>query len=1224
MASLGGTGTGLFTKQTDLGEIPIEATHGLWDVLHPSEDELYQQQQVYDTQGGTVGDTTFTRPVDAPPTYADTTQQLPYGFYFPKDTGVNLPANVQTQLAFPGSAIPMYDPNAPLPKAFRRPWHDTFKPPHGPPVFFPMSIGYGPEVGLEIGLQALWDPIKKTYFFLDHFKQITFFEDPRPAPIPHPVVQKQQFAHGDRRREAILPPSVVSDVSTIKATADRARSKPHGFTLYACGVHGLQGAEGETGETGPNGYQGNNGIGYGGKGGPGSAGSPGGRGNDAGRGADATEASDMILNVWGDADELHVSGTASVVAQLSGTRAEKVLLVNCRGGNGGHGGPGGNGGVGGTGGAGGPGTDGYPGQSSTMTVGGSGGPGGDGGPGGPGGVGGEGGRGGDGGRAAYGGVCVLQTAKPELLMLLEADCMCGNPGKGGDGGNGGSGGRGGNGGMGGTGGPGGKGGSSRDANGLVIYYPDGPAGPSGYPGKSGFSGPSGSNGERGMDGQPAKVGGILWVINLSEGGVLHQAGTRYDAEVTDLKIISAIDDGIFEPNERILVSGVTVVNSGGLPLPEGASAFMPSTKTIKFEPIKFDLSSAALYPSQTFIIPTTYYGRIFDQPPPNAPGPFVSSAEFHPRVELLGRPFEKSFLHQKLVVQYPVKLDYLRCSENLGRGEVSVIDIGVKNISTMPYGSDPSFGGKVVLQVHLDARLIPVGSANIGISSVPYTITYDPNVRDSMYIQVHHIPPGETVNIQVTLQMESFAELCDNCYWQADLYLRDKLIEYNFEQIRISPSYIPQDPPADILMITSDVISRKEFLYWQKIFQTLGVTVDFWDTTRYSGLSVDTRTNTRHQVSWEGRHSGRMILYPHCNLDLLSGIDIVCHFHGANYRDNPLRDLNSSMVLFMPETPPPPRRPGRFYDRGDSQLLRHLLTVEGTLNLPEGTYGGKHICPPGTCWVSLKPQYKWEKRYLKKLEIEHPTQAAAVLARTRHIEPVSAFRYIYGDIDFRRFPILRSCKLTTVDGAGGNMVSMSLDDSQLSPSSTEVPLASNYGQVFMATLCGLPMRCKLKLLKTQPEDVRQASSTSLKLFYLPNGISLTKSDLVMITAAKEIADELCNCSGAAHRMRELSETIQSNAALYTSAGRSILGGLKLIRIEVKKRKKKVNNPQVTQATSETNRHITLVEQALKNAGVDQRDIEPLLKLKWLQDGYRVHYSNQHWVKDGRWNLSFEF
>ena len=50
MASLGGKGPGLFTRKTDTGEVPIEATHGLWNVIHPSEDELVYRQQMFDNQ----------------------------------------------------------------------------------------------------------------------------------------------------------------------------------------------------------------------------------------------------------------------------------------------------------------------------------------------------------------------------------------------------------------------------------------------------------------------------------------------------------------------------------------------------------------------------------------------------------------------------------------------------------------------------------------------------------------------------------------------------------------------------------------------------------------------------------------------------------------------------------------------------------------------------------------------------------------------------------------------------------------------------------------------------------------------------------------------------------------------------------------------------------------------------------------------------------------------
>ena len=507
---------------------------------------------------------------------------------------------------------------------------------------------------------------------------------------------------------------------------------------------------------------------------------------------------------------------------------------------------------------------------------------------------------------------MIQTSIPQLLMLVEADCSAGTKGNASDAGNAGKGGTGGSGGNGGKGGHGGTGGSHRDVHGNVHSLSNGSHGPGGSDGQAGSSGQKGIPGNRGTDGNTANHGGILWVVSSSNGDVLHESPTRYDAQINGYDVASAIDDGIFEPNERILVSGCRVLNTGGLPLPSGVTAFMPSTKTIKFEPTRYELPSDQMVPNKSFVIPITYYGRIFDQPPPNVPGPFVSSAEFHPRVELLGRPFEKSFLCKKLVVQYPVKLAYLRSAENLGRGEVSVLEIGVQNISTMPYRDSPGSGGRVFLQIHLDARLIPVGSANINTSSVPYTITYDPNVRDSLYIQLHDIPAGQTVNVQVTVQMESQAELFDQCLWQADLYLREKMIEYNFDKTRVTPFYTPQEPTADVLMITDNAITRKEFVFWQKVLQILNLSVDFWDAVCYNGVSVDQTTNARHQTTWEGRYKGKLILYPHCRLDLLWGSDIARHFHGPEYQDGPLKDFNSSMILFLQDSQPKKRQSDGF------------------------------------------------------------------------------------------------------------------------------------------------------------------------------------------------------------------------------------------------------------------------------------------------------------------------
>ena len=343
MVALGATGQNFFSPRNETGAaVSVEATHGLWDVIHPSEDELAQRELAFQ-QTEKKNSSNAVRPPDAPPSYATTIQQLPIGFYFPEDMGIDLPPEVMTTVAHPGAQVGAYDPSAILPKSYRREWHDTFRPPLGPPVFFPVSIGYGAEIGLPSGMQALWDPIGKYFFFLDHTHQLTFFEDPRPAPVPRPIVQKQQLAYGDRKRSSI-PLQVCRDLGVVQFTSSRAHTKPHGYTLLACGQNGRHGFPGQPGFQGGHGFLGQHGIGHGCPGSRGGDGGPGGPGANGERGVGATEASDVILTLSGGTQQLQVSGTSQFVAQLGDERCEEVLFMNCRGGDGGNGGRGGDGG----------------------------------------------------------------------------------------------------------------------------------------------------------------------------------------------------------------------------------------------------------------------------------------------------------------------------------------------------------------------------------------------------------------------------------------------------------------------------------------------------------------------------------------------------------------------------------------------------------------------------------------------------------------------------------------------------------------------------------------------------------------------------------------------------------------------------------------------------------------------------------------------------------------
>ncbi len=511
-----------------------------------------------------------------------------------------------------------------------------------------------------------------------------------------------------------------------------------------------------------------------------------------------------------------------------------------------------------------------------------------------------------------------------------------------------------------------------------------------------------------------------------------------------------------------------------------------------------------------------------------------------------------------------------------------------------------------------------MGSADIGLSSVPYTVTYDPNVRDSMYIQMHEIPPKQTVNVQITVQMESRAELFDRCFWQTDVYLRDKLIEYNFEKVRVTPFYTPTDPVADVLMITNEHITRKEFVFWQKILEIMNVSVDFWDTTRYNSLSVDRSTNARHPVTWEGKYTGKMILYPHCQLDLLYSVDIPRHFHGTEYRESVLKELHSSMLLFLRESPFRGRTSERYHDRGDLQILRHLAVAEGTVGLPdEVTYGSWHLCRPGTCFVSAEPYLKWEKKYLKKLEKQHPMQAPVVVSRQTSIQPAGKLNYTYGSVDIRKIPILRSSKFVAADGVGGSSVDMSLDDVHLTPACSEIPLGSKYGQVFLLTLFSLPLINKIRLIKAQSQQTIENTALS---FLSPNGNVFSLAKLAIICIADEVADELYSYSGSSERLRILATNIEQNSEAFTANGVVILQGLELINKEVKICKGKVDHTSIAPFMSDVNRHSQSISRMMRHSGVNSRNLEDLPPLRVLLSSEHVHRSHQHWVEHDRWNL----
>ena len=1076
MAALGGRGPGLFSQQPQQNSTPLS-------IQQPA----LQRQQTYAAMSQNSQRPEICKKV--PKTYQEALQKFPSEFYFsnfelptPRLPGVELPDVDPSQVSL-SSVVPRIQIKT------------EFRPPHGPPINYHSMIGCGAAAGLELGQIAVWDHENEFYYFLDSNHKMVFACEPRQRPSYQPTVQKSQITVHRRQAEKMLTlPSCAP--ALVRATAERASRRPHGCVLRACGKNGRNGM---SAISAANGTRGNDGARppvaslCATAGGDGGDGTPGRDGRHAEAGEDGGIGKNVIVELYGDARELGIAGTCQSVARLSGEDCEEVLLVDCSGGDGGDGGDGGAGGRGGDGGDGGGGRCG-----------------GDGGHGGDGGEGGRGGNGGNAGCGGRGGNCVIRSADPRLLMLVEVDCDSGRPGRVGKGGRGGSGGK-----M-------GLGGASSNEGPLTMALDTF----SGLQGKPGMSGRDVEDGIDGMSGFTHRAGHLQWVITTPDGEMKHSSTTCFEAEVLSMSVSPCSRGSVFEPHQQIQVTDIIVVNSGGLPLPAGAKVSIPSTDSVRFEPTTYSLPG--LEPGEQFVVPAVFRGRIVDEPSPNVPGPFSHACRFTPRIDLLGRPFEKSHLEHGLAVQYPIKLAYALGEKNVCQGKVTTLEVGIENTSSVPYGACNDSGGSVLVHILLDPSLHPLGLAPEPPTVQPrngktgrnspgrgFVASHDSN---SIFIQISDLQPSSTLNVPIVVQVGSDAELGATCRWQVEVYLRGKLIEYNSAEMQVSPKYSTGDSSqlqlADVLLVKTDNLDEREMQFWQRIFELLEVSYDYWDTSH--AASSDSSTSSGKLLPpFQQEYSGKLVIVPHCDITKLTVEDIVTHFKA----DSPQN--GSSMLLFLDTPAPDSLEQYIQHNEGNKRVLQQICANEKLMDISPELYSGCHLVSPGSILSIDMTLERAQKSVLKKLERDLPSHAPLMVGQSGALRR-QGMTYSYGKLNVKRCPLPRTANFQCIDGAASQMIEMGADDPHLTTESKTIPLASNFGQVFLATLAGLPLHVKLNLLRNSPDQ----TSPLFVEFCLPNGATVGKRELVAVCLARDIADEVWAESSDHHRMHKLTSHIK--------------------------------------------------------------------------------------------------
>ena len=100
----------------------------------------------------------------------------------------------------------------------------------------------------------------------------------------------------------------------------------------------------------------------------------------------------------------------------------------------------------------------------------------------------------------------------------------------------------------------------------------------------------------------------------------------------------------------------------------------------------------------------------------------------------------------------------------------------------------------------------------------------------------------------------------------------------------------------------------------------------------------------------------------------------------------------------------------------------------------------------------------------------------------------------------------------------------------------------------------------------------------------------------------------------------VSDDIRSHVDAYVPNGHTVLRMMALLDKELVVRKERFSNNQVSRSISDIKRLRTAVTSALRNARVNDRNVQPLPSLRVLFNTDRCHQTNQHRVKDCRWNV----
>ncbi len=572
-----------------------------------------------------------------------------------------------------------------------------------------------------------------------------------------------------------------------------------------------------------------------------------GAGRDGARGGDASlaEAGEVAGHITVDLRCTDPDGTTAMVSLdvrsgATGQRQGEVEVDFARPGEvelvavGGRGGDGGNGGRGGDGARGRAGAD-----ATRWSSGEDGGPGGDGG---------DGGNGSSGARGGAGGDIVVHVSEHDtpLLMLVQTDVRGGVGGAAGENGRGGGG------------GPGGSGGSSYSWTERESYTDMNGNRQTRTTHHSKSGGSSGRWGRDGRDGRADLHAGAEGPhgsvrIDVRESGAVASYRSRYDVRLVSFQHCNANDDGIYEPEEKVFVSRVTVVNDGGMPLPKHHDVIVRISDDgwIAPAPEQKLVLPRALPPGATHVFEREELELTLRMFRPQRAGPPLAAPEtIHllaelPRVRRRFGRFEAADApHGRIVIRFPIEVSQPSTLYSLAPGQATRIRWRLKNVSARPFGLASEQGRAVGVRLVLDGGEIGAGQmflfANDGSASGGERHV---SLEHGLDLGVPRVGAGDEIAFEATIAVPHDATPYTTARFvvSAELgHIADprRARAVHLQEMRICVGRPFDARGADVLLVVNNRTVKSEVDAWESLACSSGLSISVWDAALEGGLGV--------------------------------------------------------------------------------------------------------------------------------------------------------------------------------------------------------------------------------------------------------------------------------------------------------------------------------------------------------------------------------------------------